>query len=179
MDIRDDALLIKAFHFFKCASLSAWWREQEASLAGFPHDRCDRWKKCSAIAAIIWKHYRNDRSDRWDRARVYLGDREFWMEPLSSDRQLSQNAFQTIQNCCFHGRNSQNTTVYTIRLAKIIKTSTRYWTAGQRLQRNASEVRLKQRRNSKTSEQRTISWREFANEFANFKSENEKITSSK
>ena len=37
-------------------------------------------KKYSAIAAIIWKHYRNDCSDRsnrdrWDRTLVYLGDR--------------------------------------------------------------------------------------------------------
>ena len=91
------------------------------------------------IAAIAEKSA-SDRSDhnrdRWERTRVYLGDRSDRERPLinlngplSSDRsdwQLSQNAFQTIQYCGFHGRNYQNTTVYAISLAKIIQTSTRY-----------------------------------------------------
>ena len=41
------------------------------------YDRCNHWQNSSAIAAIIWKHFRNDRNDRWDTAsRLYLGDEE-------------------------------------------------------------------------------------------------------
>ena len=41
------------------------------------YDRCNRWENSSAIAAIIWKHFRNDRKDRWDTAsRLYLSDGE-------------------------------------------------------------------------------------------------------
>ena len=129
-----------------------------------PYNRCDRWKKCSEIAAIICKLHRNDRNDRdrWDRARVYLGDGGNRERSWILNTQLSQNAFQTIQYC------GQNRTVYAISLAKIIEISTRYWNAGQRLHRNSPEVRLKQRRNSKTSEQHTISRREFCQRICQF-----------
>jgi len=33
------------------------------------YDRCDRWKKISAIVAILWKPFFSDRSDRCDSDR--------------------------------------------------------------------------------------------------------------
>ena len=38
----------------------------QTHIAWFPYDRYDRWKKSSAIAAIIWKPLSSDHSDRSD-----------------------------------------------------------------------------------------------------------------
>ena len=76
----------------------------QTHIAWFPYDRYDRWKKSSAIAAIIWKPLSSDRSDcsdndRWDRPQFYLSDRGDSSDHMETTLQLAIAATAKVPGC--------------------------------------------------------------------------------
>ena len=65
------------------------------------------------IAAIIWKHYRKGRNDRWDRARVYLGDRDWILNGNHSPAIVAIGSYPRMHSKLF------NTVVFMEEMIKI------------------------------------------------------------
>ena len=137
----------------------------QTHIAWFPYDRYDRWKKSSAIAAIIWKPLSSDRSDRsdndrWDRLQFYLSDRGDSSDHMETTIQLSQRQqkyqdasrtltlFKMAANTNIEKARDlapfmeevQKTTVFTTNFQRNIERSTRKSTAGKQSGRNSIKV---------------------------------------